>query len=185
MYSFQIIFPSDFSFANDASPFRVTRISKKDDHKWWYLLLVLRKSLSLIEPYPNELLTQLKPLARKQGPQPHQRIPIFSDDGGPNMISHSALISAVVTRIWISAVEDTLVFAWGLRRWKIKSMCSAERQLSSTTMNLEEMVLRVDKKVTELAKMSVELIGPLNIYFMMKLGEQYWKYQIIIYATTM
>ena len=122
-----------------------------DDHKWWHCLLVLRKSL--IEPVletafdkAETTVTQAEAqiVAADFGlPRP--------DDSAPDTNPHYALISAVEDKfhVALTAVED-----------KVDSTKVAlEGQLGS----IEERVVKLDKKITDLTTMLGDLIGQLNI----------------------
>ena len=70
---------------------------------------------------------------------------LSTDDG-----QHSALISAVITRI--SAVEDKFH----------EALTAMEGKVDSTRVGLEERAIKLDEKITELTKMLGDLIGRLN-----------------------
>ena len=159
-YSFYV--PSDFFICEQCESIPSDSDAKNDDHKWWHSLLVLRKSL--IEPVLETPSNQVKTTgtqAESHTAAADSDLLSTDDHHGPGTNPHSALISAVVTRM--SAVEEKFHVALTAMEGKVDSTRVAlEGQLNSTTTNLEERVAKLDEKITELTKMLGDLIGRLN-----------------------
>ena len=153
-FTYFTIFRSDFFICGRCESIPNDSDAKNDDHKWWHSLLVLRKSL--IEPVLETTSSNMETTGTQAEAQSaavdSDLLPI--DDINP----HSALISEVITRI--STVEDKLHVALTAMEDKVNSTKVAlEGQLGS----IEERVVKLDEKITELPKMLEDLIGRLNI----------------------
>jgi hypothetical protein len=121
-----MIFRSDFFICERCESIPSDSDAKNDDHKWWHSLLVLRKSL--IEPVLETASNKVETTGTQAETQVQRPTPIFStDDNEPGTNPHSALISAVVTRI--SAVEDKFHVALTAMEDKVDS---TKGQLSSS-----------------------------------------------------
>ena len=154
-----MIFCSGFFICERCESIPSDSDAKDDDHKWWHSLLVLRKSL--IEPVLETTSSKVESTgaqAENQSAAADSDLLRPDDDSGPDANPHSALISGVVTQI--SAVEDKFHLALTAMEDKVNSTKVAlEGQLGS----IEERVVKLDEKITELPKMLEDLIGRLNI----------------------
>ena len=154
-----MIFCSGFFICERCESIPSDSNAKDDDHKWWHSLLVLRKSL--IEPVLETTSSKVESTgaqAESQSAAADSDLLRPDDDSGPDANPHSALISGVVTQI--SAVEDKFHLALTAMEDKVNSTKVAlEGQLGS----IEERVVKLDEKITELPKMLEDLIGRLNI----------------------
>jgi hypothetical protein len=163
-FTYFMIFRSDFFICERCESIPSDSDAKNDDHKWWHSLLVLRKTLiePVLEPASNKVeATGTK--AETQSAAAESNL-LHADDGDPGTTSHSALISAVVTRI--SAVEDKLHVALTAIKDKVDStkgqLSSIEERVEKLD-DIEERVVKLDGKIAELTKMLGDLIGRLNI----------------------
>jgi len=134
--------------------------AKTDDHKWWHSLLVLRKSL--IEPVPeapsSEKDAESTDKDTQTAPLGTDNLNLLTGSTDDTPITHSALVSAVVTRL--SAVEDNFQVALTAMEEKVDSTRVAlEAQINDTRVGLEERVGRLDERIGELMKMVEVLIG--------------------------
>ena len=139
-----MIFRSDFFICELCESIPNDSHAQNDDHhKWWHSLLVLRKSL--IEPV-------LETASKKVEPSDTQaEIQAAAADSG--LLSTND--ASPGTNPSISA--DTLHVALTAMEGKVDSTRVAlEGQLRSTTMNLEERVVKLDEKITALTKMNLE-----------------------------
>ena len=150
-----MIFCSGFFICERCESIPSDSNAKDDDHKWWHSLLVLRKSL--IEPVLETTSSKVESTgaqAESQSAAADSDLLRPDDDSGPDANPHSALISGVVTQI--SAVEDKFHLALTAMEDKVNSTKVAlEGQLGS----IEERVVKLDEKITELPKMLEDLIG--------------------------
>ena len=155
-----MIFGTDFFICERCESIPRDSNAKKDDHKWWHSLLVLRKSLlePVLEIASNKVDSETSGTQAETQSAPADSALLRADDSDPGTIPHSALMSGVITRI--SAVEDKFHVAHTGMEDKVDSTRMVlEGQLGS----IDERVVMLDEKITELTGMLGDLIGRLNI----------------------
>ena len=155
-----MIFRTDFFICERCESIPRDSNAKKDHHKWWHSLLVLRKNLlePILEIASNEVDLETTGTQAETQSAPADSALLRTDDSNPDTIPHSALISGVFTRI--SAVEDKFYVAHTGMEDKVDSTRVAlEGQLGS----IDERVIMLNEKITELTEMLGDLMGRLNI----------------------
>lgn len=159
-FTYFINFRTEFFICQRCESIQSDSNAEKDDHKWWHSLLVLRKSLLepvVIEIVSNEVDSETTGTQAETQSAPADSAPLRTDNSDQDTNPYSALISGVVTRI--SAVEDNFHEAHTAMEDKVDSTRVAlEGQLGS----IDERVVMLDAKITELTEMLGDLIGRLN-----------------------
>jgi hypothetical protein len=155
-----MIFRTDFFVCQRCESISSDSNAKKDDHKWWHSLLVLPKGVlkPVLKIFSNEVDSETTGKQAETQSAPANSALLRTDNSDWDTNTHSALISGVVTRI--SAVEDNFHVAHTAMENKVDSTRVAlEGQLGS----IDERVVMLDEKITELTEMLGDLIGRLNI----------------------